>query len=211
VVRVLVVDDHAMLAEAFTAALAGAGMEVCGTAGSVADALDAVATTTPDVVVLDYQLPDGTAVDVMEALGDGDGRPRVLVVSGRGDDRAVADAVRCGGSGFLAKTSPLRDLVDAVRSVHAGGAVFDAVALRAAMGVLSADDAAAPGADLSPREREVLAYLCNGRDPAAIAAALGLSVNTVRNHVQHVLAKLGAHSQLEAVAIAFREGLVPRP
>lgn len=208
---VLIVDDHAMVADALQIALADAGVHVLGAVGTLGDALDLMAQRPADVVVLDYSLPGGEqpADGIRRLLSEYPGS-KVLVFSGRDDNQTVTDAVRAGCSGFVVKGRPLRELVEAVHAVSTGGAAFEPRHLRVAFEALSSSSHPA-GYDLTSRELEVLRLLAKGSDTAKIAAELGISVNTVRNHIQAVLGKLGAHSQLEAVAMALRGGIIPPP
>lgn len=203
--RVLIVDDHAMVASGLQAALDEEhDLEVVATAGSIAEAVAAVDRHRPDIVLMDFRMGDGDAADGMAALvGAGHDVP-VVVVSGHADVRSVQRAVEAGCAGYLLKDQAIEELAAAVRAVCGGGAVFAPAVLPAVLGRRTAG----PGHDLTPREAEVLQLLADGASTADIAGTLFLSTNTVRNHVQRVLGKLGAHSKLEAVAIGLREGLV---
>jgi DNA-binding NarL/FixJ family response regulator len=132
----------------------------------------------------------------------------VMVTSMEGEDIVVA-AVEHGCAGYLLKSSPLPEVLEAVRAVARGESTISPAVLRRVLPRLRRDYQRV-GATLTGREREVLALLADGLANAAIARQLGLSVNTVRNHVQNVLMKLNAHSKLEAVAVASREGLLDR-
>ena len=204
--RVLIVDDHAMVASGLRAALDDEhDLEVVATAGSIADAVAAVARHRPDIVLMDFRMGDGDAADGMAALvAAGHDELPVVVVSGHADVRSVQRAVEAGCAGYLLKDQAIDELAAAVRAVCGGGAVFAPAVLPAVLGRRTAG----PGHDLTPREAEVLQLLADGSSTADIAATLFLSTNTVRNHVQRVLGKLGAHSKLEAVAIGIRSGLV---
>lgn len=207
-IRVVVIDDHLFVADALAETLEGlAGFVISGTAGSLARGLTLVEEARPDVVVMDVRLPDGDgAAGTGEVLARSP-ETRVLVLSAQTGIDVIARAVHNGASGFLAKTTPLAELVDAIRAVHGGSVLFDPPVLRDVARYLS-QRGSRLGDDLTERELEVLQLLAQGMTTADIATRLFLSHHTVRNHVRHILQKLDAHSQLEAVAVAAREGLV---
>ena len=125
------------------------------------------------------------------------------------DDALLARAIEAGCAGFLTKQKATADLVEAVRLVAWGEAVIPP-AMLARLLPRFRRGGPGPAPQLTARERGVLEHLASGATTAGMAASFGVSVNTVRNHVQAILTKLGAHSRLEAVAIAAREGLIQR-
>ncbi|QIQ01237.1 response regulator [Streptomyces liangshanensis] len=207
-VRVLLVEDHDMVAEAIGLALERSpGLEIVGRSASLAAALADTERLRPDVVLLDRRLPDGDglgAIPRLEALVPG---VRVLVLTGDGSASVAARVAEAGGAGLLLKTSGLGELEDAVRRVAAGEVVFGQDLLGGVLDRLSGRTPAL-GATLTRRERETLDLLGEGFTTSDISVRLGVALNTGRNHVQRVLEKLGARSQLEAVTIARREGLL---
>jgi DNA-binding NarL/FixJ family response regulator len=204
VIRVVVVDDHQMFVESLVRLLADeADIEVVAVAGSGREAMATVAANGPDVVVMDYQLPDESGARTTAALLESDPGVRVVMLTGHGDSSAVRAAAEVGCVAFLTKDRAAQELVDAVRAAHAGVVSLSQPAM-----------AMVPGwegrrsARLSRREREVLSMLADGLGTETIAEKLFISRNTVRAHVQRVITKLGAHSKLEAVAVARRSGLI---
>ncbi|MEM8706618.1 MAG: response regulator transcription factor [Actinomycetota bacterium] len=197
-IRVLVVEDQDLLRDALVAALEiESDIQVVAAHADLAGAragLDAGGEPI-DVAIVDFRLPDGNGTDL--ATGG-----RRLLITGTNEEIAVRAALEAGFEGFVAKGSGLGELAQAVRVVHAGGAIFPAGLLPA----LSAVDT--PDEPLTDREMDVLADLAEACSPATIAARRHLSIHTVRNHIRSILTKLGAHSQLEAVVIAARSGLV---
>ncbi|WP_199921024.1 response regulator transcription factor [Streptomyces xanthophaeus] len=207
-VRILLVEDHDMVAEAISLALErSSDLRIVGRAASVASALADAGRCDPDVVLMDRRLPDGDGVRAIADLLALAPDVRVLVLAGEASGSVAARVVEAGGAGLILKARGLSELEDAVRRVAAGEVVFSQDLLSDVLGRLTGRQAA-PGANLTPREREVLDLLQEGRTTAAISEQLGVALNTGRNHVQRVLEKLGARSQLEAVAIARREGLL---
>lgn len=211
--RVVVVDDHRMVVDAIGAMLGlDPGIDVVGTAGSLEEALVVARAVRPDVVVADYDLPDGTGIDLARQLA-GDPETRVIVVTGLGDENVAVAAMEAGCAGFLTKGRPMAELVDAVHRVARGGIALSPDLLARVLPRLR-DRVARPGGDptsLTEREREVLVLMATGASNQAIAEQLFLSVHTVRNHVKQILVKLGAHSKLQAVSLALRSGLIEPP
>lgn len=203
--RVVLVEDHDMVAEAMVLAMRRAeDIEIVARAHSIATALVEVRRCSPDVVLLDRRLPDGDAIDVIgELMAAGAGR--VLVLTGEATASVAARVAEAGGAGLVLKSSGLDELEDAVRRVADGEVVFGPKFLA---GVLNRLTGRTPSATLTARERQTLGHLADGATTTEMADRLGISHNTVRNHVQRVLEKLGARSKLEAVAIARREGLL---
>jgi DNA-binding NarL/FixJ family response regulator len=202
--RVVLVEDHDMVAEAMTLAMARAeDIEIVARAHSIASAVETVRAHTPDVVLLDRRLPDGDAIESIGTLSESGAR--VLVLTGEATASVAARVVEAGGAGLLLKSANLDELEDAVRRVAEGEAVFGAEFLA---GVLNRLTGRTPSATLTTRERQTLHLLADGASTGEVATTMGIAHNTARNHVQRVLEKLGARSKLEAVAIARREGLL---
>jgi DNA-binding NarL/FixJ family response regulator len=209
-IRVVILDDHQMFSES-VARLLGAehDVEVVAVAATMSTALTAVAAEAPDVAVVDYLLPDGDGVEAARQILAASPSTRVLMLTGLADEDVLAAAIEAGCAGFVTKDRALQELLVAVRLVHAGDA-YVPPRLLAALLPRFGRERRGLGSDLSSREREILGLVAQGLGNKAIAAELVLSVHTVRNHVQNVLTKLQAHSKLEAVAVATREGVLPR-
>lgn len=179
-------------------------IDVVGSVPNVADYRASYRSWKPDVVVVDHGLPDGTGLEVGRMNTRTTPPIRTILISGLERAGLIRDVLDAGCHGFLPKTVTIAQLAEAVLTVARGGAAFPADELRS----LTRADRTAVGATLTPREREVLALLAEARSADDIAAELGLSLNTVRNHIRAVLSKLHASSQLEAVITAQRAGLV---
>jgi len=208
-VTVLLVDDHGMVAESLRRVLiAGGDIEVVGVAATAADAAALASDRHPDVVLMDYELPDANGASATRAILALLPDTKVLMLSGTDDTSALMAAVDAGCVGYLEKTGALDKLVAAVHAAAAGEVVLSSEQLRRiATGRNRLDSGFAC---LTPRERQILGLIGEGLANRAIADRLTLSLNTVRTHVQTVLTKLGAHSKLEAVALATRSGLLTR-
>ena len=210
--RLLIVDDHDMFADSLRMALsAQPDFEVVGTASTLAQAKNLVATTAPDVVLLDHQLPDGLGVDSIADLRAIRPQANIVVLTAAAEDSMLVAATEAGCAGFILKTSPLDELVAAVRTAAAGEIMVSSDLLSRLLNRLHHQHERAGSSDLTAREQEILELIAEGLTNGAIAARLFISVNTVRNHVQSILAKLGAHSKLEALSVAIRDGLIDPP
>jgi DNA-binding NarL/FixJ family response regulator len=203
--RVVLVEDHDMVAEAIGLALERAGIEVIARASTVAAALAETRRGEPDVVLLDRRLPDGDGTALIQDFVRGGAK--VLVLTGEATASVAARVAEAGGAGLMLKSARLDDLVEAVRRVADGEVVFDQKLLAGVLDRLTGRVKVA-GATLTAREQETLLLLAEGVGTDQISSRLGVARNTARNHVQRVLDKLGASSKLEAVSIARREGLL---
>lgn len=210
-ITVVIVDDHLMLADSLAETLsANADMTVLAIAGTCATGLQAVIRHRPDVLLLDQRLPDGLGTDSIAGMLDACPRMKVLLITAGDSDEVLARAVMAGAAGVIPKGKRAIALVNAVRAVAHNEAVITPDAMRRLMPRL-VHSAAGPGADLTSREREVLQLLVEGKSTAALAAELVVAPATARNHIQSIMNKLGAHSRLEAVAIAMREDILALP
>ena len=209
--RILLVDDHPLFLDGVRAALMGhPDLDVVGTAEDLVTALERAAVLRPDVVLMDLNLPDGSGIDATRELLALHPSIRVLVMTMSADDDAVVAAMRAGARGYVVKGVGRLDLLHAVRTVAAGGAVFSpTVADR--LGGFFSGMSAQPGREAFPqlteREREVLELLAQGYDNRGIARELFLSDKTVRNHVSNVLARLEAPDRAAAILRARRAGM----
>jgi DNA-binding NarL/FixJ family response regulator len=207
-VRVLLVDDHQMFAASLAQALQSEpDLLVVGQATSIAGARDLVAATAPDVVLLDHRLPDGDGVGAIADLHRIRPSARIVVLTASASDRVLVAAMEAGAAGFIAKTQRLDDVTAGVRAAARGESVVSATLLTRLLPRLQRRSPAG-GTVLTEREQQILDLLARGMTNADIAQQLTISVHTVRNHVASLSAKLGAHSKLEVLSIAVREGLV---
>ncbi|MGZ7087090.1 MAG: LuxR C-terminal-related transcriptional regulator, partial [Ilumatobacteraceae bacterium] len=179
---------------------------VVGTAPTLHEGVAFVAKLRPAVVVLDYNLPDGEAPDGIPAIRAACEGTAILVLSAVSDYHTVVRTLEAGADGYLLKDQTMDELVDAVRSVSNGGRPLAPRLVSALVSRLARTTT--PAQQLSRREIQVLGLLAQGLSTSELATRLELSINTVRNHVQKAIRRLGAHSKLEAVAIAQREGII---
>lgn len=202
-IRVLLVDDHEVVRSGLRAFLElQDGLDVVGEAASGEEALVRVGHDRPNVVVLDLVLPGISGVEVARRLRAGAPEVRVLALTSFVGQDLVLPAVRAGVAGYLLKDVRPRELADAIRSVHAGGAPLHPRAAAAVMATVQLPD------PLTPREHEVLRLIGGGRSNREIARELGLAEKTVKAHVSGVLAKLGVADRTQAALYAVHTGLV---
>src|SRR5256714_10954640 len=206
-IRVLLVDDHQLLTGALAQTLAREpDIEVTGTAQTVAEAKD-LARDQPDVILMDYRLPDGTGAEAARAIKSRWPDARVLMLTALADDETILESIQAGADGYLTKDRVVGDVVSAVRSAYAGETLLPrAVIIGIAQRVASSRDRAEPRQvePLTPRETEVLRALTEGLSTPEICERLFIAPNTLRTHVQNIMGKLRVHSKLEAVALAPR-------
>lgn len=203
-IRVLVVEDERALAEALAVAIgAQADLECAAAVGTVDEALREATRRPPAVALMDIHLPGTDGIEGSRLLKAAHPGTRVVILTADPRPDQLARAVAAGASAFLAKHSAFHDVLAAIRSTAQGTLLVEGSALRSGRGY------GVPGGGLTAREHEVLTLLAQGQCPKTIAERLVLSRHTVRGHVKSVLAKLGAHSQLEAVVTATRRGILP--
>jgi len=201
-IRVLCVDDHPLLRQGI-GALVGAepDMALVAQAQSGSEGLEQFRRHRPDVTLLDLRLPDMNGVETLRAIRSEFPDARVLMLTTFEGDVEIRNALQAGAHGYLLKTMPPAEVVDAIRQVHAGGKrIPPAVAARLAehMGDES----------LTARELEVLRHVAEGGRNKEIADVLSISEETVKVHVKHIMDKLGATDRTEAVAVAIRRGII---
>jgi DNA-binding NarL/FixJ family response regulator len=213
-VRVLVVDDDALVRAGLEMMLDGAaGIAVVGQAADGAEVPDAVAAHAPDVVLMDLRMPRIDGITATARLRARPRPPEVVVLTTFDTDENVLRALRAGAAGFLLKDSPPERIVDAVRRVAAGDPILSPGITRRLMDRVAAqagtyEQARAALAALSPRERDVVVGVGRGRTNAEIGRALHMSVATVKAHITHILAKLDLTNRTQIALLAHDAGLV---
>jgi two-component system response regulator NreC len=208
-VRVLIVDDHAVVRAGIRSLLAREpDIEPVGEAGSARDAVFESRSAKPDVIVLDIVMPGGSGLEVIPTLLDERPEAKVLVLSMQDDPRYVRQAFEVGATGYVLKEAADVEVVAAIREVARGGSyVHPELGAR----MIAADSIAARKAEadpLSDREREVLRLLALGNTNQEIAQQLYISVRTAETHRAHIMQKLGLSSRAELVRYALGQGLL---
>jgi DNA-binding NarL/FixJ family response regulator len=207
-VKVVVLEDHQMVAAAFRGALdADRRLEVVGVAADLDDGVALIRSRRPDVAVVDVRLGDVEVTDHLARIVDAHDDLRVLMVTGWPTERALFTALEAGAGGFLSKRQSIDEFIDAVLRVARGETVVAPDLLPAVVARSNRRPGSRRSA-LTARETEVLHLLSTGMTTADVAEKLHLSVNTVRNHVGSLMVKLNAHNRLEAVNEAIRRGII---
>ena len=210
-ITVLIADDQAMVRAGFAALLAASpGISVLGDAEDGVDAVEKVQRLQPDVILMDVRMPRRDGLWAAEQIIASGSATRVLMLTTFDIDDYVYTALRIGASGFMLKDAPADELVRAVHVVAAGDALLaPSVTKRLIAEVTSrAPRTVSPAIGaLTPREREVLETVADGKSNAEIAATLFVSEQTVKTHVSNVLSKLGLRDRAQAVVFAYENGL----
>jgi two-component system nitrate/nitrite response regulator NarL len=201
----VIADDHPPVLQFLSGYLADNGITVTASTRDGEEAFRKIEHTRPTVAVLDARMPRLNGLDVMRLLAETGSMTRVILYTGYGDKALVNEALDAGVSGVVDKEAPVDDLVRAIRIVAGGGSYLDPASSSA---LLVNRAASSRTRSLTPRERDVLRLLANGHSNEAIGAALAISPQTVRTHVQKAMEKLGATTRIQAVAIALRESLI---
>jgi DNA-binding NarL/FixJ family response regulator len=210
-IGVVIVDDHMMFAQSLGRLLADEpGIDVLGIADSGTEAIRMANELRPAVMLIDYQMPEQNGVIISAKIKSIDPGIMIVMITGTDDDKVLIAAIDAGCSGFLTKDRAASEVADAIRGVADGEALISPALLARLLPKLSKTYRSI-GDDLTDRERDVLRHLATGSTGKAIATELHLSLNTVRNYTQSILSKLNAHSKLEAVATAVREGIIAYP
>lgn len=207
--RLLIADDHAVVRAGLRSIFVGSGIEIVAEASSGNEALDMVAEKSPDMVILDVRMPSTDGIACLGRLRADFPDLPVLMFSAYDNPTYVARAVALGAAGYLVKTTAPDDLVAAVRRVAAGESIWTREELRRVTGALSTPRVAVDlEVPLTKRESEVLKQLALGLSNKEIAMALSISYETVKEHVQHILRKVGVSDRTQAAVWAVRKGLV---
>jgi DNA-binding NarL/FixJ family response regulator len=205
--RVVLLEDHTLVRQSLAKTLEAEGIEVVGEASRGDDVLPLIERTTPDVAILDIGTPGMDGLDVARAIKARSSGPGVLFMTMRDDDATVWQAVRLGADGYVLKTASTEELVQAVKAVAEGGSYLSASVARRVMQIASGERSTVP-AGLTDREFEILKLLSLGNRPTEIAGKLFVSVKTVKNHLTSIYSKMGVATGAQAVAEAYRIGLI---
>ncbi len=212
-INILLVDDDALIRAGLRLLLETQDdFRVVGEAGDGEVAVRQVAALTPDVVLMDIQMPRMDGLEATERISASEHTARILVLTTFEQDEFVFRALRAGASGFVLKRIPPEDLVAAIRTVAAGDALLSPSVTRRLISAFAAQPPPVPGpglaSQLTERELEVLRLLARGLSNAEIAQRLTLSTLTIKTHVGHLLTKLELRDRTQAVVFAYESGLV---
>ena len=217
-IRVLLVDDQALVRAGFRMILdAETEIQVVGEATDGRDAIDQARALRPDVVLMDIRMPELDGLEATRrilAAVDGDGGPKILMLTTFDLDEYVYEALRAGASGFLLKDTPPEQLVAAIHVIAEGDALLSPAVTKRVIGEFVRGGGPKPEAqfprleDLTAREQEVLKLIARGLSNAEIAKELFVSETTVKTHVARILMKLGLRDRVQAVVLAYEAGVV---
>ena len=201
-IRVLSVDDHALLRDGIAALIANqSDMELVAEASNGREAIELFRKHHPDVTLMDLQMPEMSGIDAMSAIRSEFPQARIIVLTTYAGDAQVFRALKAGARAFLLKGLLRKELLDTIRAVHAGQRRLPPE-IAAEIAEHATDDA------LTPRELDVLRLIAGGNANKEIAAQLSLTEETVKGHVKNILAKLGANDRTHAVTIGLKRGII---
>jgi NarL family two-component system response regulator LiaR len=207
-IRVMLVDDHTMVRRGLATFLkVFDDLELAGEAESGEAAIRLCAEVLPDVILMDMVMPEMDGATATRAIRRKFPQVQVIALTSFKEGDLVKNALEAGAIGYLLKDVSADDLVQAIRSAHAGRATLSPEAAQSL--VEKANLPPAPGLDLTEREREVLTLMIEGLNNTQIAGKLMVSPSTIKSHVSNILAKLGVASRTEAVTMALRNRIVP--
>ncbi len=208
-IKLLAVDDHEVVLMGLRAALQGTDIEIVDTASSSADAIKKIGQKRPDVVLMDIRMEGGDGLNALGRLKLDYSDLPILMYSAYDNPTYVARAVALGASGYVLKTSPRERLVESIQIAATGDAAWTREELRRVTGALAAPRLGTEiEVPLTQRESEVLRQMAHGLTNKEIAKMLGISYETVKEHVQHILRKVGVTDRTQAAVWAVRKNLV---
>ncbi|MGW4212033.1 response regulator [Lentzea sp. NPDC004789] len=203
-IRLLIVDDQAAVRDGLAVMLdLDPDITVVGTAANGREALAAVAETTPEVVLMDLNMPVMGGAEATAALRASHPELPVVVLTTFDDDESILAALRAGARGYLTKDADRGTIIQAVRGAHAGNAILDPAVQLRLLDLAGRKPVEQPGVDLTAREREVLDLIGEGLRNGEIAQRLFISEATVKTHINNLFAKAGLHSRADAVRLAL--------
>ena len=213
--RILIADDHEVVRKGLRSLLESEpGFEVVGEASNGREAVERATVAKPDVVVLDIGMPELNGLEATRRIVKAAPRTEVLILTVYETEEVIREVLRAGARGYVLKSDAGRLLLSAVESVSAHKPFFTSrVSELVLAGFLSGDGLrpsgeTPPGAPLTPRERECLQLLAEGKTNKEVAASLGIGLKTVETHRMNLMAKLGLHSVVDLVRYAIRNGIV---
>ena len=208
--RLAIIDDHEALRDGLEIMLSNGGLEIVGTAGNVASAMDLIDSAAPDVALIDIRLPDGNGTDLTRDILTRHPGLGIVLYTGDADVELLYEGLDSGARGYALKAGSMEELRGAIEQVADGGSYVDPRLDR----VLLSSPATSKVPSLSPREREIMHLMAEGLTADAIAEEISISVETVRTHVRNAIRKLRARNRVHAIAIALERGeikLTERP
>ncbi len=212
-IRVLVADDHALFRQALRGVLSEeADLELIGEAGDGAEAVALAVELAPDVVLMDVRMPKLAGIDAAREIATQLPAAKIVMLTVSDEEADLFEAIKAGASGYLLKEVDPAEIAEAVRQIHAGHSLLSPVVASKLVSEFAAiskrADERASRPNITARELEVLQFAADGLTNRQIGRRLGISENTVKNHIRNILEKLHLHSRMEAVLYAVREELI---
>jgi DNA-binding NarL/FixJ family response regulator len=208
VLRLLLADDHRMLREALRRSLEDEGVEVVGEAGDGEEAVHLAGQLLPDVVLMDVTMPNINGIEATRRIRELHPEVRVVVLTMHGDPDTQTQAIRAGASGFLGKDCPMEEVLSAVRLAAGGDAVLSRNVAVSMLDEVHRLGHREEDPVVTKREEEVLQLIADGLSTPEVAAALYISVKTVKNHLASIYQKLDSRDRTQAVLRAVRMGII---
>ncbi len=206
--RILIVDDHEIVRNGLTLLFnRQKGFDIVGEAGSVAEAVRIAAATSPDIVIMDVRLPDGTGIEACRDIRSANPETKVVMLTSYSDDKALFDSIMAGASAYLLKQVESKALVAAVTQVANGESLLDPAVTESVLNkvkVLISELSADKRSEPSAREEQILALIADGKTNREIGEEMFLSEKTVKNYVSNILAKFNLSRRSEAAAYYVR-------
>jgi DNA-binding NarL/FixJ family response regulator len=210
--RVVIVEDHTLVRQSLVKMVsAEPGFEVVGESGRGDEASELILRTRPDLALLDIAMPGADGLEVAERVKAKCPGTRLLFLTMHEDDASIVRAVGLGADGYVLKTASTEELMQALRTVAGGSSYLSPRIAKRIMNLAGGRTSSATHTRLTDRELEILRLLASGVRPAELARRLFVSVKTIKNHLTNIYAKLGVQTGTQAVAEAFRQGLVSTP
>ena len=208
-IRILLYDDSNQLRKTIALLLSKTpGFEVVGEFDNCETAATDVEMLRPDVVLMDIDMPGKTGIEGVLSIRERNQQVKVIMLTVFDDNKNVYDAIRFGANGYVLKKSSPQAIIDAITDVYNGGAPMNSSIATQVLKMFAGMSPAGKDYDLSEREKEVLQSLVNGNSYKMVAAALKISIDTVRTHIRSIYEKLQVNSKSEAVAKALKDGIV---
>lgn len=213
--RVLLIDDHALVRKGLEALLQSRGTEIAGSVGSGKEGIDQAKEVKPDIILLDINMPEMNGLETLQHLRkEGIDIPVLMLTMSR-EEKDLEGALRAGAQGYLLKDMDPEELVPALNDALQGKNVVAKELIGSLTRIVQGksetsaepDEAAHALSELTPRETEILGHIAEGKSNKVIARELDISDGTVKLHVKSILRKLGMHSRVEAAVLAVQNGL----
>jgi two-component system, NarL family, response regulator LiaR len=208
-IRVVIVEDHALVRAGLRTALETAGIAVAAEAADGIAGFETIAQTHPNVAVIDLGLPGKDGIALTREIKSLPDPPHVLILTMQEQEEEVLAALAAGADAYCVKASDASIVIDAIRTVAAGGAYFDPRIAHVILRKLSGTPPTPASSPLTPRETEILKLIAEGIGNTEIAERLYISLGTVKGHIADILQKLSASDRAQAAVTAYRRGLIP--